>query len=56
MLSRGSISSENMFVARTRKGETLPKVANLLKNKLCIFLNEGESLFMRVCLPCGTKV
>ena len=37
-----------MFVAPTRKGETLPKLANLLKNKLFIFLDEGESLFMRV--------
>ena len=48
--------SENMFVAPTRKGETLPKLANLLKNKLFIFVDEGESLFMKVCSPCGTKV
>ena len=52
----GWISSENMFVAPTRKRETLPKLANLLKNKLFIFLDEGESLFMKVSSPCGTKV
>ena len=33
----GWISSENMFVAPTRKGETLPKLANLLKNELLLF-------------------
>ena len=52
----GWISSENMFVAPTRKGETLPELANLLKSKLFIFLDDGESLFMKVCSPCGTKV
>ena len=52
----GWISSENMFVAPTRKGETLPELANLLKNKLFNFLDDGESLFMKVCSPCGTKV
>ena len=52
----GWISSENMFVVPTRKGETLPKLANLLKNELFVVLNEGESFSRRVCLPCGTKV
>ena len=36
-----------MFVAPTRKGETLPELANLLKNKLFNFLDDGESLFMK---------
>ena len=39
----GWISSENVFVAPTRKGETLPKWADLLKNELFIVLEEGES-------------
>ena len=52
----GWISSENVFVAPTRKGETLPKWADLLKNKLFVVLEEGESFSTRVCSPCGTKV
>ena len=52
----GWISWENVFVAATRKGETLPKLADLLKNKLFVVLEEGESFFMRVCSLCGTKV
>ena len=52
----GCISSENVFVAPTRKGETLPKLANLLKNELFVVLEEGESFSTRVCSPCGTKV
>ena len=52
----GWISWENVFVASTRKGETLPKLADLLKNKLFVVLEEGESFFMRVCSLCGTKV
>ena len=39
----GWISSENVFVAPTRKGETLPKLADLLKNELFVVLEEGES-------------
>ena len=52
----GWISSENVLVAPTRKGETLPKLADLLKNELFVVLEEGESFSTRVCSPCGTKV
>ena len=52
----GWISRENVFVAPTRKGETLPKLADLLKNELFVVLEEGESFSTRVCSPCGTKV
>ena len=52
----GLISWENVFVAATRKGETLPKLAELLKNELFVVLEEGESFFTRVCSLCGTKV
>ena len=45
-----------MFVAPTRKGETLPKLADLLKNELFVFIEEGESFSTGVCSPCGTKV
>ena len=31
-----------MFVAPTRKGETLPKLADLLKNELFVVLEEGS--------------
>ena len=41
--TNGWISSENAFVAPTRKGETLPKWADLLKNELFVVLEEGES-------------
>ena len=54
--TNGWISSENAFVAPTRKGETLPKWADLLKNELFVGLEEGESFSTRVCSPCGTKV
>ena len=47
----GGISWENVFVARTRKEETLPKWADLLKNELFVVLEEGESFS-----PCETKV
>ena len=47
----GWISSENVFVAPTRKGETLPKWADLLKNELFVVLEEGESFSTRVCSP-----
>ena len=47
----GWISSENVFVAPTRKGETLPKLADLLKNELFVVLEEGESFSTRVCSP-----
>ena len=52
----GWISSENMFVAPTRKGTTLPKLADLLKTELFVVVEEGESFSARVCSPCGTKV
>ena len=52
----GWISSENVFVAPTRKGETLPKLADLLKTELFVVLEKGESFSTRVCSPCGTKV
>ena len=51
----GWISSENGFVAPTRKGETLPKWANLLKNELFFVVEEGESFCTRVCSPCGAR-
>ena len=47
------INSENVFVAPTRKGETL---ADLLKNQLFVVLEEGESFSTRVCSPCGTRL
>ena len=47
----GWVSSENVFVAPTRKGETLSKLADLLKNKLFVVLEEGESFSTRVCSP-----
>ena len=53
----GWISSENVFIAPTRKGETLPKWTDLLKNELFVVLEEGESFSTRaVCSPCGTTV
>ncbi|CAH3109586.1 unnamed protein product [Porites lobata] len=53
--TNGWISSENAFVAPTRKRETLPKWADLLKNELFVVLEEGESFSTRaVCSPCGT--
>ena len=50
------ISSENVFVAPTRKGETLPKWADLLKNELFVFLEEGESFSTRVCSPAEQRL
>ena len=47
---------QNVFVAPTRSGETLPKWAVLLKNEFFVGLEEGESFSRRVCSPCGTKV
>ena len=41
--TNGWLSSENLFVAPTRKGETLPKWADLLKNELFVVL-EKENL------------
>ena len=51
----GWISSENVFVAPTRKGETLPKWADLLKNELFVVLEEGESFSTRVLLSVRNK-
>ena len=48
--TNGWISSENAFVAPTRKGETLPKWADLLKNELFVVLEEGESFSTRAFL------
>ena len=52
----GWISSENVFVAPTRKGETLPKLADLLKNELFYVLEEGESFSTRVCTPAEQRL
>ena len=52
----GWISSENMFVAPTRKRGKLRKLADLLKTKLFVVVEEGESFPLRVCSLCGTKV
>ena len=46
----GRISSENVFVTPTRKGETLPKLADLLKNEIFVVLDEGGSFSTRVLL------
>ena len=51
----GWISSEKVFVAPTRKGETLPKLADLLKNELFVVLKEGESFSTRVLLSVLNK-
>ena len=47
----GWISSENVFVAPTRKGETLPKWADLLKNELFVVLEGGSRIFLHKSLP-----
>ena len=52
----GQISSENVFVGPTRKGKTLPKLADLLKSELFVVLEEGESFSARVCAPCRTNL
>ena len=52
----GWVSSENVFFAPTRKGETLPKLADLLKNELFVVLKEGESLSTRVCSPAEQRL
>ena len=52
----GWISSENVLDAPTRKRETLPKWADLLKNELFVVLEEEESFSTRFCSPSGTKV
>ena len=51
----GWISRENVFVAPTRKGETLPKLADLLKNELFVVLEEGEPFSTRVLLSLRNK-
>ena len=51
----GWISSENVFVAPIRKGETLPKWADLLKKEFFVVLEEGESFSTGLYSPCGTK-
>ena len=38
------------------KEECYQRLADLLKNKLFVFLEKGESFSTRVCSPCGTKV
>ena len=52
----GWIRSENVFVAPTRKGETLPKWADLQKNEKFVVPKEVESFSTRVFSSCGTKV
>ena len=52
----GWISLENVFVVPTRKEETLPKWADLLKNELFVVLEVGKSFSTRVCSSCSTKV
>ena len=52
----GWISSENVLDAPSRKRETLPKWADLLKNELFVVLEEEESFSTRFCSPSGTKV
>ena len=46
----------NVFVAPTRKEETLPKLANLLKNELFVVLEEEESFSTRVCSPAEQRL
>ena len=36
------ISSENVFVVSTRKGETLPKLADLLKTNFSLFSSKAN--------------
>ena len=50
------MSSENVFVAPTRKGETLRKLGDSLKDEVFVVLEEGESFSTRGCSPCRTKV
>ena len=45
-----------MFFAPTRKRETLPKLADLLKNELFVVVEEGESFSTNICSPFRTKV
>ena len=45
-----------MFVAPTRKRETLPKLADLLKNELFVVAEEGESFSTNIFSPFRTKV
>ena len=52
----GWISSEDMFVAPTKKGEKLRKLADLLKTELLVVFEKGESFSSRVCSSCGAKV
>ena len=49
------VSAENMFVVPTKKGETLPKLADLPINDLFAVLDEGEPFSTRVFSPCGAK-
>ena len=50
------VSSENVSFASTRKGETLPKLVDLLKNELFVVLEEGESFSTRVCSPAEQRL
>ena len=45
-----------MFVAPTRKGTTLPKLADLLKTELFVVVEEGESFSARVTLCAGQRL
>ena len=42
-MSESGSTTTKPVPALTRKGETLPKWADLLKNKLFVVLEEGES-------------
>ena len=45
-----------MFFAPTRKGETLQKLADLLKNEFFVVVEEGESFSTNIFSPFRTKV
>ena len=51
----GWISSENMFVAPTTKGEKLRKLADLLKTELFVVVEEGESSSQEFALCAGQR-
>ena len=52
----GWISSENVFVAPTRKGESLLKLADLLKTNFSLSSRKENLSPQEFCSPCGTKV
>ena len=53
----GWVSSENVFVAPTRKGETLPKLADRSTEKRTFLCPRGRRIFLhKSLLSGGTKV